>query len=612
MGNSGVKEAVEEAEGNRSLDISRKLNSQQYLKHTCGEFIEGCVLALPWEIYYNTISMYEVVNASFNFISEIPEELSLHIPHLRVLNISHNQITNFPQSFNLLLHLRELDVSFNRLKCIPDTVTRLPNLHTLNVAHNNISELSISVSRLKNLKKLNVSYNHIRALPGALVECSHLFVLVAHGNDLIHPPQAVCDESSESALAFLRERHQSITDGRSKVKFSVFERVRGQQVLASVNNPESASVEYRQAQGTSRTNKRKCPLFPPVDATTLNVDQLKDMLLGLVYGAAVADAVALCTEGLTRDECLFFYSSNDFSLDNRVCDHLRSHYPPQDWSCNTDIMMLTLESLMRWGGVVDELELASQLDQWMVHGYVDLDPSPGHLLSPYMIKVLNMDGYSANPHAAANTVYKEVKEEMARGIVTTNPCDNSCLPPALVLGIPSFYKEHEVDMNAERICQATHANPIARASCVFLALLIATLLQGCAVDDVVSFIDMIKKLMERVAAKYLDEKEKVVFLKAFENNPDKLVNGCDVLTTVNILTNTLRRENGYDFKSQILDIVMRGGDGLCVHASIVGGVLGAVLGYSKLPQDWLKELPKENITLLNCKLNLLLDLFGLP
>lgn len=42
---------------------------------------------------------------------------------------------------------------------------------------------------------------------------------------------------------------------------------------------------------------------------------------------------------------------------------------------------------MRWGGVVDELEVASQLDQWRIHGYVDIDPSPGHLLSPYMNQV---------------------------------------------------------------------------------------------------------------------------------------------------------------------------------------------------------------------------------
>ncbi|XP_068245602.1 uncharacterized protein [Palaemon carinicauda] len=612
MGNSSVKEAVEEAEGDRSLDLSCRLDPQQYLKHVSGEFIEGCVLAFPWEMYYNTVSMYENVNASFNFISEIPEELSLHVPHLRVLNISHNQITSFPQSFNLLLHLRELDCSYNRLKTLPETVVRLPQLHTLNIANNNITELPVSISKLRNLKKLNISHNNIRALPGALVECPKLQLLVAHGNDLIHPPQAICDSSSEAALTFLKERHKTTGEGRLKGKCCVFERVRGLQVLASVSNPESASVEYRQAQGTSRANKRKCPLMPPADATLLNTDQLKDMLIGLVYGAAVGDAVGLCTEGLTRSECMFFYDKADFSLDARIRDHLRSHYPPCDWSCNTDIMLLTLESLMRWGGVVDELELASQLDQWLVHGYMDLDPVPGHLLSAYMKKVLSREGYSANPHTVANSVYKEVKDEMGRGIFNLNPCDNSCLPSALVLGIPHFYKEHEVEMNAERICQASHSNPIARASCVFLALLVASLLKGSTVSDGPAFMKVVENLMETVAKKHLNEKDEQIFLKVFDVTISEETSGNDVLTSISLLMNALRKKNGYDFKSQILDIVMRGGEGVCVHASVSGGILGALLGYSNLPQDWLKQLPQENVLFLNSKLNVLLDLFGLP
>lgn len=68
---------------------------------------------------------------------------------------------------------------------------------------------------------------------------------------------------------------------RPPAKVSVFTRVRGVQVMASVSNPESASMEYRQAQGMSRTNKLKCPLMPPASATSLKPDQLTDSLLGM-------------------------------------------------------------------------------------------------------------------------------------------------------------------------------------------------------------------------------------------------------------------------------------------------------------------------------------------
>lgn len=122
MGNSSTKEATEEAKANRSLNLSCKLTPKQYVKvnnlanfvcwtlrklkkitiisyryytflvlvtfhycdwndvitfarlffqHTSGEFVEGGLLALPWEMYSNTVTLYESVNASFNFISEV-------------------------------------------------------------------------------------------------------------------------------------------------------------------------------------------------------------------------------------------------------------------------------------------------------------------------------------------------------------------------------------------------------------------------------------------------------------------------------------------------------------------------------------------------------------
>ncbi|CAL4185425.1 unnamed protein product, partial [Meganyctiphanes norvegica] len=107
-------------------------------------------------------------------------------------------------------------------------------------------------------------------------------------------------------------------------------------------------------------------------------------ILGLLYGAVVSDAVALSTEGLTEQECHFYYSKENLMPQERIHDYLRAHFPPQDWSSNADILLLTLESLMRWGGVVDELELATQLDQWRIHGFMDLDPLPGYPLSQLM------------------------------------------------------------------------------------------------------------------------------------------------------------------------------------------------------------------------------------
>lgn len=66
---------------------------------------------------------------------------------------------------------------------------------------------------------------------------------------------------------------------------------------------------------------------------------LHPSILGLLYGVAIGDAMALNTEGLTVDECNFFYDLENFSLENRISDYLRTHFPPHDWSSNTDVMV---------------------------------------------------------------------------------------------------------------------------------------------------------------------------------------------------------------------------------------------------------------------------------
>lgn len=79
---------------------------------------------------------------------QIPEELSLHVPHLKFLNLSHNQITSLPHSFSLLLHLRVLDLSYNRLKVVPDALAGLEKIETLNLANNNLAELPMTLAQL--------------------------------------------------------------------------------------------------------------------------------------------------------------------------------------------------------------------------------------------------------------------------------------------------------------------------------------------------------------------------------------------------------------------------------------------------------------------------------
>ena len=66
------------------------------------------------------------------------------------------------------------------------------------------------------------------------------------------------------------------------------------------------------------------------------------------------------------------------------------------------------------------------------------------------------------------------------------------------------------------------------------------------------------------------------------------------------------------FRRAVEEVSLEGGWGTCVHACVVGGVLGALGGFINVPQSWLNELGTNNLNYLNNKVNLLLDMFGLP
>ncbi len=53
---------------------------------------------------------------------------------------------------------------------------------------------------------------------------------------------------------------------------------------------------------------------------------------GLIYGAAIGDAIGLATQGMTPDECVFHYNSATLTFDDVIRDELRVRWRLGDWS----------------------------------------------------------------------------------------------------------------------------------------------------------------------------------------------------------------------------------------------------------------------------------------
>lgn len=60
---------------------------------------------------------------------------------------------------------------------------------------------------------------------------------------------------------------------------------------------------------------------------------------GLIYGAAIGDALSFATEGLTEDECHFHYDPLTLSYDDIIKDSYRSHWKKGDWGVCFDQMV---------------------------------------------------------------------------------------------------------------------------------------------------------------------------------------------------------------------------------------------------------------------------------
>ncbi|XP_014665215.1 PREDICTED: uncharacterized protein LOC106807409 [Priapulus caudatus] len=591
--------------------------------HLNEEFSEKCLLELPWHIV-NTISLYERMDVSFNRLSFLPAEMPLRIPHLSYLNVSYNQLTDLPNSFGLFFHLKTLLLANNKLAKLPSSFTRLSSLEKLDLAHNALEELPDRIGFMPSLRAVNVSHNRLRHLPASLGS-ENMQVLLAQNNSCDNPPQSVCNEGSAATLKCLRRYHMKDPTKEKLDRLNVFPRVRGNVLQSSVSNPDSARAQYLQLQtATLNTASRiKTPLLLPPGATVLPLDDLRDKILGMVYGAAIGDALGVATKFMEADECRFHYDPDTLTYADIIRDKYRVMWKKGDWSTDFDQVVLVLDSIIHWAGVVDELDFAMRLHNWTKHGFPELEDTEGVVVSNTLAKVLRDENYLQKPHMVAAHVLEQYNNmsSTANGDVTvdtnlTDLDDNAALARSLILGIPYFHNLQEVTENCVRICKASHAHPLCIASAVTIAVIVALMLQGRhAMDSLSSVEELLSQakhhgMQQLQSPKHRREYEAHANMKSLDS-VDVTEPGRQSFTLKPVAAAVISLRSRKDFRSGLLDVIMRGGDANC-NATLTGAMLGCVCGYSKLTKEWLTGLRTQQRSWLDIKVNLLLDMMGIP
>jgi len=578
MGNS-VSTPLALDERNSPYVRKPALTHRLYTEHVQGNITCPDMLHQVPDELMSKVSLHQSVDLSFNLITELPLDLPLSLPHLKILNLSHNKIASIPDSIFGFIHLEHLDLSFNIIELLPTSICLLEKLRKLNLSNNHLRKLPTNIDQLASLEKINLISNQLEHLPISLGNIPTLKVVLVSDNPLLSATEdADSVTTSSQLLEHLRSCYaRSVSPTHPMSLINSFNRIRGSVFDSRVLNAGSAQSLFgqMQAQAVNTGNRLLTPMIPPTSATTLDAERLKDAILGMFYGAVIGDSLGLLTDFMLPCEADFHYNSEDLTQTSMHEDEHRSRYSIGQVSPASHLLVVVLESVLKWAGVVDELDYTERLSAW----YDEFQES----ISSHVIEGImkNRESFLASP----TTTAKEYKEEVGEGNEDLYlVVDNMCLPPVVGLVVSQFHDLDEVKGNARRICGATHDHEQNRNLTVVLAEILAKLLQGESLEEVTAGVELAD------------------WNRADISHP---------ATSMDVMQKHVKIFNTSGFRAAMTSIVMLGGHA-SVNGVVAGSVFGLVEGFQSMPAVWVKNVDQNFRKNLDKKLNLLFDLMGVP
>ncbi|KAL3284769.1 hypothetical protein HHI36_018912 [Cryptolaemus montrouzieri] len=124
-------------------------------------------------------------------IKSIPEAL-LDCEIVSTLNLARNSLTYLPSNFFQLRFLEHVSIEYNSFDHFPEVLKDLPHLTLLNISHNPIRDLT-NIGKLVNLQTFWCNSCCLSSFPEEIGDLFHLETLGARNNQITNLPNSICN-----------------------------------------------------------------------------------------------------------------------------------------------------------------------------------------------------------------------------------------------------------------------------------------------------------------------------------------------------------------------------------------------------------------------------------
>ena len=196
----------------RTLKLPATMTTQTELYLLC---VNRCELkTFPTDLPPNLTQF----SADFNQISSLAGIDGAHFPHLEMLSLFGNHLTDFPEELLAFKHLQSLDLGNNLLSQLPASIQQLRSLQKLNLTKNRLATLPEECAALTALQTLCLGNNAFSQLPEVLFSLSNLQELKLDDNNLQTLPDAIGQLGNLCSLALARNNLRTLPPTLARLK----------------------------------------------------------------------------------------------------------------------------------------------------------------------------------------------------------------------------------------------------------------------------------------------------------------------------------------------------------------------------------------------------------